>query len=107
MELDSPLTMIGLIATIFSMVFALAAFITVRRRQARKAAQLPLQSDAPSAPLIENRFSPYHLDDSPPANADTTEKTNQRTPAVFKQAGPQGTEMTSAAHYADDEYIWE
>jgi len=101
MELDSPLTMTGLIATIFGMIFALAAFITTRRKHAHKTDQPPPKTDETPISLTDYPATPH------PVSADTTAVPSKRPLAVFKQVGPQGTEVTPAAHYADDEYIWE
>ena len=107
MEFDSPLTMTGLIATILGMVFALAAYTTSRRKQALKAVQLTSKTDETITTLPENEVIENHLADPKQVNAKTTEGSAKRPVAVFKQVGPQGSEVATAAHYADDEYIWE
>lgn len=104
MEMDSPLTMTGLIATIFGMLFALAAFITSRRKQAHRTAQLNPKADETLDPVAEDQD---HGADPQQASANATEDSKKRPLAVFKQVGPQGAEVTPVAQYADDEYIWE
>lgn len=105
MDMDSPLTMTGLVATIFGMIFALAAFITTRRKQAHKTAQMALHTDGTIVP--EGQDDQHHLTDTQLVHSGAAEGSSKRPLAVFKQVGPKGTEVTPAAHYADDEYIWE
>ena len=107
MEFDSPLTMTGLIATIFGMIFALAAFITSRRKQAHKTVHVPPKTDDTLTPLPENQALQHHPTESRLASVNATKKPNKYPLTVFKQVGPQGKEVISSTHYADDEYIWE
>jgi hypothetical protein len=99
MEFDSSLTMIGVIATILSVAFALAAFFNSRRKQTRVTAKTkPVNPEE----VVEQCITADH-----PSAAKEDDTIDMRTKSVFKQVGPQGSEMTSSVHYNDDEYVWE
>lgn len=107
MEFDSPLTIVGLIATVLAMTFALAAFINSRRKQAQKEARLAVNPEnVPPLPSVRQVIQ-QHLAGTHPMPGKALQGPDKRPLSVFKQAGPQGAEVTSAAQYADDEYIWE
>ncbi len=107
MELDSPLTMIGIIATILSMAFALAALLNSRRKQASKpgVTKTNAPDNAPPFPemtkIIKQRLAEEQTGNTIGAAA------LPPTASLFKQIGPQGSELTSARNYDDTEYIWE
>lgn len=107
MEFDSPLTIVGMIATVLAMTFALAAFINSRRKQSQKTSKPAVNPDnAPPLPSVRQVIQ-QRLSGSQPTPAKAPDDSGKRPLSVFKQAGPQGAEVTPAAHYTDDEYIWE
>jgi hypothetical protein len=108
MEFDSPLTLIGLIATVLSMTFALAAFLNSRRKHAQKAAKAAAadHDNAPPLPAVRHVIE-QKLTGKPAAPREAPGAADKRSLFVFKQVGPQGTEISQSAKYADDEYIWE
>lgn len=101
MEIGSSLTMIGIIATIFSVAFALAALLVNARhsRQSREKTQLNLagkDEDAGPAFSGENREAGRN-----------GAREDVRSQALFKQFGPKGTKAAAEVHFEDNEYIWE
>jgi hypothetical protein len=109
MEFDSPLTLIGAIATILSMAFALAALLNSHRKHAQKAAlahQAAQTANAPPFPSI-GKVIEQRLAGNQQLSAKESATTEKRTASVFKQVGPQGSEVTPSQHYDENEYIWE
>ncbi len=112
MEFDSPLSMIGLIATVLAFTFALAAFLNSRRRQARQAsAQTPASaaqtSNAPPLPSVRDVVQQRLAATQPRPEPGARTGADKPSPSIFKQVGPHGVEMPAGAPFADDEYIWE
>ncbi len=103
MELDSPLTMIGLIATVLSMLFALAALWKSHHKKVpRPGPGASSPSTTPPLPAVR-QVAQQRLADKPLAAA-----TPPGQPlVVFKQAGSDGGDTAVTSPYADNAYIWE
>lgn len=103
LEISAPLTTVGLIATIMSIAFAIAAFLNSRRHR-----HPPVSPPAPSA--NKSYLPKFHGIKSPlPLSSDAHEK-DSPTPAVatpvFKQMGPSGAE-TLDNQVRNNDYHWE
>ena len=103
------LTMVGLIATVLSIGFALAAFINSRRRLGKKPDKS--KDGPPGLPFL----APGEL---PPESARTTPSSfyatasrdvsgGEQTKPAFKQVQALGTQSSQMDAFNSDEYLWE
>ena len=103
------LTMVGLIATILSIGFALAAFINSRRRVANK--QAKLKEGPPGLPFLapgeqtpgsaRGAESPFY------STASRRVSGGEQTKPAFKQVQALGAQSDQMDSSNSDEYLWE
>ena len=103
------LTMVGLIATVLSIGFALAAFINSRRREAGK--QENPKDGPPGLPFLvpgeqasgktQSAPSPYY------ATASRRVSGGDQTKPAFKQVQALGAPSGQKDSFNSDEYLWE
>ncbi|MCF7837887.1 MAG: hypothetical protein K9N49_04585 [Candidatus Marinimicrobia bacterium] len=92
---DSQLTLTGVIATLISVVFAVAAFMNSRRaRQARRAPPPPGPDTLAAEKNPRPAGAPIHFEDD-----------TQRG-SLFKKVGPSGR-MTDTVPATEHAYSWE
>ncbi len=107
MEWESPLTLIGIIATVLAMVFALAAFLTTQRRR-RSAEPLPGPDELNAPPLphvgeaLQRRLAETAGNPVRPKPGPAS-----KSAALFKQSGVGGADRGASALSNDDDYVWE
>ena len=90
---DSPLTLTGMIATLLSVVFAVAAWMNTRRRR-----QAIAQQAITASVDVENRTGSSKIDfQGSPANKQ----------AVFKKVGPNGQPTEPLQPTSEHVYAWE
>ena len=103
------LTMIGLIATILSIGFALAAFINSRRRSERK--QVKPKEDAPDLLYLEQgKQTPESVRTAQPAFYSTASRRvsgGEQSKPAFKQAQALGAQSGQMDPSNSEEYLWE
>jgi len=103
------LTMVGLIATILSIGFALAAFINSRRRETNKQAKpkegppgLPfLASDEQAPGNVRTVQSPFY------STASRRVSGQEHANPAFKQIQALGVQSGQMDAFNSDEYLWE
>lgn len=106
---SSSLTMVGLIATVLSIIFAFAAFINSRRRMAPKQDQekdsqpgLPfLAADKQKPGKIQSVASPFY------ATASRQVSGHEQAKPAFKQVQALGMQSGKNDSLNSDEYLWE
>lgn len=105
MEISAPLTLFGLIATILSIGFALAAFLNSRRHRgqmtANKATGLEPHQTQPFPRIkraAEAVLRQEQTNGQPPA---------EPGPAFFKQIDHSGKTIKMNLPDANDDYMWE
>ena len=103
------LTMVGLIATVLSIGFALAAFINSRRRMANK--QKKSQEDPPGLPFLAPGKQASKSDRTTPstfyATASRQVSGGHQTKPAFKQVQALGAQSGPIDSSNTDEYLWE
>ena len=103
------LTMVGLIATILSIGFALAAFINSRRRLCKKA-EKP-KDGPPGLPILApGEQKPDSVQAAPPpfyATASRKVSGDGHAKPAFKQVQALGAQAGQQNAFNSDEYLWE
>jgi hypothetical protein len=119
---NAPLTITGLIATILSVIFAIAAMLHSRRRHmAVRNAARPKRNDSDEVddrpykiadPFTAAPFTaPAHVADlqapvaAPSASAPVT--VARPTITAFRQLDAHGIEVAPSSNPSDDTYVWE
>jgi|GEM_PF-6411946 len=104
------LTMVGLIATVLSIGFALAAFINSRRREADKREKpdeappgIPFLASDGQTPekTTSTHAAPFY------ATASRHVVNQERTKPAFKQVQALGAQSVQNDSFNSDEYLWE
>lgn len=103
------LTMVGLIATVLSIGFALAAFINSRRRQIKK--DEPEKQGPPGLPfLAPTEQTPESASTAKRAFYTTASRKvtiPEQTKPAFKQVQALGAQSGQKNPFNSDEYLWE
>ncbi len=125
MDDNAPLTITGLIATILSVIFAVAAMLNSRHRRlaARNAARAKKdESDevddrpykiadpftaAPFTPAAPAAAPPPAPAAAPPAAPSTPASAARPAITAFRQLDAHGIEVAPSATPSDDTYVWE
>jgi len=101
MEPMYSLTMIGIIATILSVAFGLAALINSSRHRKH------LLEEKRSRQEADDEGGQQGLSDDNLPSGRAEAGADARTHAIFKQFGPPGKAAAPAEQYENNEYIWE
>jgi hypothetical protein len=112
-EWGTMLTATGVIATIVSVLFALAAFYVQWRRRQNEKPEDTIQAQMERDRIGTEEQAEKPFDNAAPANEAQTgagDSGRQDQPSMdmpFRRYTPRGSEESASQPFDDDEYVWE